>query len=273
AAFKLPAGLVGNATLIPQCSEQDFGAEVEGGINSCPEDTAVGVVLVTIDEPANLKVFTRPVPLFNLVPSHGEPARFGFAVLNGSVTFDASVRSGGDYGVTINVNNLTEVVNPIFTQSVFWGVPGDPSHDESRGWGCVAGGYYVEVANAPPCQLLGQVNPKPLLTLPTSCSLPFAGALEGDSWPTKSDPQGLQLVPKEYSLTDNFGREVGLTGCDQLPFSPSIQVAPDTNAASTPTGLSATVHIPQDTSASREGLAEAALKDTTVVLPEGVQIN
>ncbi len=272
-AFKLPAGLVGNATLIPQCSEQDFGAANEGGVNSCPEDTAVGVVVVTIDEPAFLGLFTRPVPLFNLVPSHGEPARFGFTVTNASVTYDASVRNGGDYGVTINAHNLTQAANPISAQTTFWGVPGDPSHDESRGWGCVAGGFWAEAVNAPPCQLLRQTNPKPLLTLPTSCALPFTATLEGDSWPTKSDPQGLALVPGEYELTDSLGRTVGLTGCDELPFSPSIQVAPDTNAASTPTGLSVSVHIPQDTSATTSGLAEAALKDTTVTLPEGVQIN
>jgi hypothetical protein len=103
--------------------------------------------------------------------------------------------------------------------------------------------------------------------------LPFTTTLEGDSWPTQADPQGLQLTPREISLTDSLGREIGLTGCDQLPFTPSIHVSPDTNAASTPTGLTASVHIPQDTSSNPEGLAEAALKDTTVVLPEGVQIN
>ncbi len=129
--LELPAGLVGNATLVPQCSEQDFGAANEGGVNSCPEDTAVGVVVLTFDEPENLKVTTKPAPLFNLVPARGEPARFGFTVANSAVTFDTSVRSGGDYGVTIGASNITELANPMFIQATFWvpqGTPATTSH-------------------------------------------------------------------------------------------------------------------------------------------------
>ncbi len=111
------------------------------------------------------------------------------------------------------------------------------------------------------------------MTLPTSCALPFTATLEGDSWSTKADPHGLQLVPGESALTDGLGRTVGLTGCDQLPFTPSISVAPDTSAASTPTGLTATVHVPQDTGSTPEGLAESAVKNVAVALPAGVQVN
>jgi uncharacterized repeat protein (TIGR01451 family) len=266
---KLPAGLVGNATVIPQCSDQDFGFVATAGRNLCPADTAVGVVVVTIEEPRGVGFDTLSVPLFNLTPSHGEPARFGFVALNSPVIIDTAVRNGGDYGVTVAVSNITQLANPVYTQLIFWGVPGDPRHDQSRGWDCVSGGFWAQQ----PCQPANQGNPVPLLTMPTSCTLPFVASLEGDAWPTKANPEGLRLLPGEFSLRDGLGREVGLTGCEQLPFTPSIRVTPDTNAASTPTGLTVGVHIPQDTSSNPNGLAESALKDTTVVLPEGVQIN
>jgi hypothetical protein len=268
--LKLPAGLVGNATIIPQCSEQNFEFEGVAGPNLCPDSTVVGAAVVTYDEPASLGVHTDAVPLFNVVPSHGEPARFGFIAIHSPVIFDTTVRNGGDYGVTVSASNLTQIANPISTQITFWGVPGDPRHDQSRGWHCVAQWSFL---TEEPCIPQNQVNPQPFLTLPMSCESPFATSVEGRAWPTMSAPEGLPLPRGEYSLRDALGREIGLTGCDQLPFTPSIHVTPDTNAASTPTGLSASVHIPQDTSSNANGLSEAALKDTTVVLPEGVQIN
>ncbi len=267
---KLPAGLVGNATIIPQCNEQDFASEIGGGANQCPASTAVGVAVVTFDEPVILKAFTKAVPLFNLVPSRGEPARFGFEALFSPVLIDTAVRNGGDYGVTTTVGNVSELVNPVSAQFVFWGVPGDPRHDQSRGWGCLANG---EASTGQPCVLENQANPVPLLTMPTSCALPFTTSMQAEAWPTKANPEGTRTPLREDPLQDNLGREIALTGCDQLPFNPSIQVTPDTNAASTPTGLTVGVHIPQDASSNPNGLAEAALKDTTVALPEGVQIN
>ncbi len=268
--FRLPAGLVGNATVIPQCGEQDFQFEASVGNNLCADDTVIGVAVVTFDEPTSLGLETDAVPLFNLAPSRGEPARFGFMAVHSPVILDTTVRSGGDYGVTASASNITELVNPISTQITFWGVPGDPRHDQTRGWHCLT---TWGTLTGQPCIPQNQVNPQPLLALPTSCEVPFTASVEGRAWPTKSSPEGLPLPATEYSLRDGLGREVGLTGCDQLPFTPSIQVAPDTNAASTPTGLTVGVHIPQDTSTNPNGLAEAALKDTTVALPEGVQIN
>ncbi len=270
--LQLPAGLVGNATSLPQCRELDFGQLALGGINSCPMDTAVGVASVTIDEPG-IGLIVRPVPVFNLVPSRGEPARFGFEVLRVPVLLDTSLRSGGDYGVTVGASNITQLGAVLSTQVTLWGVPDDPRHDQARGWRCLAGGYSTGYSESEPCVALDQGNPAPFLTLPTSCTAPFAASVEGDSWPTAAAPQGLRSAPREYSLTDGFGRSLALTGCDQLPFAPSLEVAPDTRAASTPTGLTVKVHVPQDASATAGGLAESALRDTTVALPEGLQVN
>jgi hypothetical protein len=64
-----------------------------------------------------------------------------------------------------------------------------------------------------------------------------------------------------------------LDGCNRLPFAPTISVAPDGQAGSTPTGLTVGVHVPQDLSLNPTGLAEANVKDTTVALPAGVALN
>ncbi len=64
----------------------------------------------------------------------------------------------------------------------------------------------------------------------------------------------------------------GMTGCERLQhFEPKISLAPDTSFSDTPAGLSATVKVPQGL--NTEGLATPGLKETTVVLPEGVAIN
>ncbi len=268
--FQLPAGLVGDATAVAQCSELDFAVEGASGDNLCPADTAIGVATVTIDEPKGIGgVFTTPVPLFNLTPGRGEPARFGFAALKSPVILDTSVRAGRDYGVVTGSSNITQLAAFLATQITFWGVPGDARHDQSRGWNCLANGRYALQS----CVAQEQANPAPLLTLPTSCTLPFKVGVEGESWPTKGAPQGLTLPPREYQLADSLGRTLGLTGCNQLPFAPSITVSPETHAASTPTGLDVHVHLPQDSARTPEGLAEAAIRDATVTLPEGMTLN
>src|SRR6185437_9937250 len=76
--FNLPTGFVGNPTPLPQCSEKDF-VTLRGGLaDLCPTDTAIGVATFSFDEPKYGGEQTVSVPLFNLVPAHGEPARFGF---------------------------------------------------------------------------------------------------------------------------------------------------------------------------------------------------
>jgi hypothetical protein len=45
-----------------------------------------------------------------------------------------------------------------------------------------------------------------------------------------------------------------LDGCNRLPFGASIGVAPDSQAASTPSGLTVDVHIPQEEAIRARGL-------------------
>ena len=276
--FDLPPGLVGNATLLPQCSDLDFRHVVSGGYeNLCPAETVVGVAIVTVNEPLHVPLSTQAVPLFNLTPEKGEPARFGFEAASAPVTLDTAVRTGSDYGISVKVSNITELVNFMSSTVTFWGVPGDPSHDSARGWSCLVGGHWAQPPSRNlPCQSTNQTAPDPFLTMPTSCSLPFTATVNGESWPTSeppaspAHPQSVSFPSRSYSLTDVFGRPQSVSGCNQLPFSPAIDVQPDVASASTPTGLSVHVRVPQEVSHGADGLASSSIKDTTVTLPEGV---
>jgi hypothetical protein len=260
---KLPPGLIGNPTPFPQCTLEQFSTYARGSgppPNLCAPKTAVGVALITIYEPNLLHgVSSVLVPLFNLTPAVGEPARFGFEVFENPVILDTSLRTGGDYGVTVSVKNITELPNFLASRVTFWGVPGDPRHDSQRGWPCILGGLY-EPGN--PCTPLEENDPPPLLSMPTSCTGPLPTSAEADSW-------------QEQGVFDSFAAEPlsALDGCARLPSSPSIGVAPDGQAGSTPTGLSVDVHVPQEQSLNAKGLAEADVKDTTVALPQGVVLN
>ncbi len=271
--FDLPAGLVGNPQVIPQCTSQEFDAELPFQFNACPPETAIGVASVNISNIGlgAAKQAAR-MPLFNLVPSVGEPARFGFEIDHVPVLLDTSVRTGGDYGVVVSVNNISNIF-PFFASKVtFWGVPADPRHNSARGWVCLKDTVSpAEEFLIGPCVATQEAAKLvPFLTLPTSCSGPggMRTTVEADSW---GEPGVFKSA--EYSLVEGGGEPLGLVGCNRLPFEPSISVAPDGEAASTPSGLSVGVHVPQTVALNPTGLAPADVRDTTVTLPAGIQIS
>ena len=51
-----------------------------------------------------------------------ELARFGFHVLYNRVILDTSVRTGGDYGVTVSATT-SQTAGVLSTRVTFWGVP------------------------------------------------------------------------------------------------------------------------------------------------------
>jgi hypothetical protein len=257
--FKLPPGLIGNPTPFPQCTMAQFlnSATLK---NECADDTAIGVASSAVWAEA-LRYGIWTAPLFNLTPSVGEPARFGFLVEGAPVILDTSVRTGGDYGITVSVKNITQSVQFLGSRVTFWGVPGDPRHDNVRGWDCLENTEFPSPIYA--CNATEAHNPPPLLELPTSCTGPLQASVEGDSW-------------KQEGLFTSVGPTVplpALDGCNALPFTPSISVAPDGHAGSTPTGLTVGVHVPQEVSLDPEGLGEADVKSTSVALPAGVATN
>ncbi len=279
-SFSLPPGLLGNVSASEQCSELDFSALKSEG-NSCPAGSAIGVATVTVLEPSRADYVTKAVPLFNLEPARGEPARFGFEAVRVPVILDAAVRSGSDYGVTVSVSDATEAAQVLGAQVTFWGEPDDQRHDNSRGWACNRGG--AEAYEGESCEPLKSRSSVPFLTLPTSCTGALSTSMEGDSW------SGDRLHG-EYTFQNSLGGALErLEGCEALPFGPSIAVqaqeanepqqpsqpVPEipTRSASTPTGLQVQVKLPQRGTLEPEALAEADLRSSTVTMPEGMLLN
>lgn len=249
----LPPGLVGNATAFPQCGEAEFRKEVQ----TCAPETQLGIAWADINRPTagNLtgtETWGSLFPVYNLKPSPGEPARFGFVAVGTSVIIDTALRTGGDYGAIVSVKNISQVPVLLASRVTLWGVPGDPRHDHDR-VGCLAEG------GACPSE-----PQKPFLTLPTTCTgTSLQTTVAADSW---QSPGAFSTFPTSEPMP-------ALEGCNRLLFNPSIDLAPDGGAASTPMGLTVGVHVPQDVTSDPNAMAESTVRDTTVTLPEGMQVN
>ncbi len=281
-AFNLPPGLLGNPRAVPACPEVQFLAITNGDTNECPPQSAIGVVVATINEAAQFHYVTRTVPLWNVEPAHGEPARLGFEVLKVPVLLDTTVRTGGDYGVTVSLDDAPQAAQILSSEVTIWGVPADQHHDSARGWACILEGVYD--SGTVPCEGSPAQPPEAFLTLPSSCAGPLSSTVEGESWPIQAvagEPG--QTLPLEGNST-TYTLPSRLEDCEQLPFSATLAVQPEqqaneshpresTSTASTPTGLHVDVKVPQQGTVQPEALGEADIKSTTVTLPEGVLAN
>jgi hypothetical protein len=254
-----PAGLAGDPTAIPTCTDRQL---LEGsGLGGCPLASQIGQLTVRL-----LVVGELTIPVFNMVPLPGEPAQFGAAVVGVPVYIDTHVRSGGDYGLTVTLSNVTTLA-PISSSVLrLWGVPGDPGHDAMRGAFC-----HGDPAISGNCEGGGvstNASPRPFLTLPTSCVGPQETRLSVDSWQAPGEFQGASFLTH-----DTTGSPIGYDGCNRLDFSPSIAVQPDSSVADSPTGVHVDLHVPPAGLQDPEGLAEANLKNAVVTFPAGMALN
>jgi hypothetical protein len=266
--FHWPAGLLGNPSPIPQCSLGQFLTNVQqgnGNANACPPESAVGVATVTVEEPFLLGLDNLAVPIFNLEPAAGQPARFGFYVSEAGVPvlIEPSLRSGNgeDYGINVATTNISQLAALVSTTATVWGVPGDPRHDNARGWGCLAAARGHEHF---PCNPSEDLHPPAFLTMPTSCSgAPLATSVEADSWLDPANPASAFADPAMATLD----------GCNQLPFAPTIHSEPTSNAATSPTGLTFDLNFNDEGLINANGLAQSQMKRAVVTLPVGFTTN
>ena len=239
-----PPGVVGdpNAT-VKKCTLSeldefnDKSAEgTKGG--GCPEGAALGELKVrwSAQIPAGSEGFVEPV--FNMVPPRGVALQLGINYINPDLFINSGLLAGGDYPIQASVVNAPPTVPQLRSQLV---VPGVIGEGPSR---------------------------KAFLTLPTGCHGPLRSTIEVDSY---EEPG--KMAKAEYISKNGAGTPVGLTGCSKLLFPASITVKPDTTNASSSSGLTVGVHIPQTAAQNPEGLAESTLRNTTVALPAGVAIN
>ncbi|HEY1687455.1 MAG TPA: hypothetical protein VGF95_01170 [Solirubrobacteraceae bacterium] len=249
----LPAGLVGNATALPRCTREQFDEE------ECPTGSQIGIAPTILGKAGLEYVFQLDFPVYNLVPPSGHPAEFGLQILGNEVFLDASVRTGGDYGITENVTNIPQR-EIISSEVTIWGAPANDAHNALRT--CLVNGVNSTSGCSDPEREV------PFLTLPTSCSGPEEYSAIANEWFDGKRTAEIKLLSR-----DQEGNPIGLSDCEGLHFEPSMSVAPDTFDADTPAGLTVELKVPQEALLATHGVATANIEDTVVTLPEGVVIN
>jgi hypothetical protein len=268
----LPPGLVGdpNATA-KKCTlrQLETPATNDKGGGYCPAQSQVGELEVEFGFGG-----VTPVkePVYNMAAPHGVAAQLGANFIIPKSFINAGLMAGGDYPLQATSIGVPAVEPIISIRETEFGVVGGGEHPEE-----VKRRKEEEEKGLTPPPL----DPKPFLSLPTGCTGPLSssiyvdsyqhpGSLLADGQPNLSDPNWV----KASTLTHNAaGETVTLSGCSKLEFPPTIEVKPDVPDASTSTGLTVNVHVSQKAAFNPTGLAESALRDTTVTLPEGVAIN
>jgi hypothetical protein len=266
---ELPVGFVGNLNAMGDACQV---ADVTGFF--CPPQSSVGVaeVALQLDRNQELQI---PTPVYRVVAEPGYVAAFAFAphgVSNLTIVLRVKVRSTGDYGVTVSA--------PLAPQS--------PALSEVRDFTFCGYGTRLENQTGGPvvpgrrAGFLGCKQPTdsdarevPLFTNPTECSgeppvtmsragsWQNPGALNAEGTPDLSDPDWKSraaLAPL-------------VTGCESVPFDPSIDIAPTTSGRDSATGLDVDLQVPQDGLMTHDGIATSHLKKTVVELPDGLTVN
>jgi hypothetical protein len=217
AIVKLPPGMLGDPSAVPQCLQSEFAEGV------CPPESQVGVADVLQIVPAGFLQRLK-VPVFNMQPTSPEQtaglAFFAFAYF---VQLSVNVRTDGDYGLTVTAPGIVRANRILESKITVWGVPGDPVHESE---------WLTQGFEPTPS---GQTPPRvPFFTNPTRCGERLSFSAEADSY-------------QEYgafgpALTTSIAPMVG---CDQLEFEPSLQARPTTDRADSPSGLDVDLAMPQ----------------------------
>jgi hypothetical protein len=262
--IELPPGLIGNPEAIPSICTVLQVRETTPSSTICPESAVVG----GIDLLLSATTIPESAPLYRVMPEKGYVAAFAFRPIEVSqltVVIRAKVRSDGDYEVSASAPlppQLPEVLKVNFATLCGYGAKTVPAPFAVRFDGCRKPGQAGS-------------NSVPFLTNPTSCtgeepvtratidSYQHPGTQTAEGFPDLSDPN---WKVKEAGSPP-------ITGCNQLEFDPSFEGRPTTNVADAPSGLDFNLHIPQEGLVDPDGLGSAHLKNTAVLLPEGMAVN
>jgi hypothetical protein len=261
----LPPGFVGDPNAPPQkCTGQQLRGSASAFL--CPEDSRVGVLSLFWAESATVAP-NFASPIYAMAPVRGVALQLGSDFLLPLLYINNGVLAGGNYPVQVTVTEAPATA-PVFRSTAeLTGllVPCVrlPTQNGQYEQGCAitnkeGKGYYER----------GRAPVKAFLTMPTGCHGPLRSTMEADSWEEPGN-----WATKSTVTHNAAGSPVSLTGCSKLRFPAEISVAPDSSNASTSSGLTVNVHVPQTAALNPFGLAESALRDTTVALPEGVAIN
>jgi len=244
----LPPGLSVNPEATEKCTDAQINTL------SCPAGSQVGY-----DEATGTANFVAGLsstkveefPVFNMERRAGQPARFGVELnsaplialglqghlfLEGSISWHHEAETSENSGVASgDFHELFKIEN----------IPTQPEVVESRlvFWGASHGVAF--------------------LTLPSTCASRPITTLHVDSHET----------PGSFLAYRNE-TPVAATGCDSLPFNPSLSLSPGGNVSQSdqPDGPAVDLHIPQTTLEPAKP-SSPDVASTEVTLPEGMTLN
>jgi hypothetical protein len=273
----LPVGFTENPQSSPKCSEEDFKAIGEipgsggqfGHVPNCAADTIVGRnetwLVVNTDNavpapspPAPPGTFLprgfvippqaakgSRVALYNLEPEFGEPARLGFYIgFSKEIILEGGVAWENDFHeyFTIHLPPPSVGVSSLRSRLVAFGQSGDGTH----------------------------------VTLPTTCydpdelPDPYSTWFRGESYgePNPTFPEG--STPWQAKLPPG----ARTTGCDSVPFDPSLEVDAGTNNVDSPSAATVTTTLPFDPAKEGgEGISQSHVRKAEISLPQGMGLN
>ncbi len=276
-----PRGLIGNPEAMPKCDPDDF-ASFGRVLNStqCPPDTQVGYINVFFSDGLDLfgygvfnSGFLNHVPIYNLVPPHGQVADFafnagGFVQAHIYPTLDPAQ----NYAVKSVAPDISNLLIVRGAETRFWGVPADPAHDRFR--------YFNGPLATPPATSApwGSAPIRPFLTNPMDCGFDNGGTrIRVDSW----------TDPGNFTPAEEYKDPLNVTGCDDLRFrfDPKVDVQPTSKDAGAPSGLNVKVVVPQRSDEVQDptdlyaengdvqAIPTPPLKKAVVTFPEGMTVS
>lgn len=247
----LPPGFVGNPQSVAKC-------DTLGAIENCYESSLESQMGVTSTVTFAFGAPGVPSGVFNLLPEARVPAEFGFTAVVVPVHLRATVRSDGDYGVTVSAPNTLQI-EPVYGSIItFWGKPNEVSHDEER---CSR----LFIGRLEGCESTKTAN-TPFLTDPSDC------VRQAHSQALADVTMELSYWQKPEVFTEPLVWGLApVSGCARVPFHPSLHVIPTQHTAASPTGLLTELHMPQVD--SKQGIAEADVSKAVVSLPEGMTLS
>jgi hypothetical protein len=269
--FELPPGLIGNPTVVRQCTLAQFDTPHSSPLEaqhlsgeSCPAKSQVGVLAVHSSFGGGQ---TRSFGLFNLTPPPGVAVELGAAPFGEPLAFAARVRTAAaQYGLDMEARNIPQTLSLDGAKITLWGTPWAISHNPERG-DCLnesdPGEPWAKCSVGPP-----RTNrPQAFLTLPDSCSGPLSTTASADSW------QQPATVTASSSARDEAGQPLPLSGCERLSLQTTSFAQPATLRASSATGFEFDLEVDQEGLLEPALLAPSQVRNAVVSLPEGMTIN
>lgn len=244
----LPVGLSVNPGATVRCPLNVFEAD------GCPQGSQVGESAVTaslLGIPAPPTAPLTKVPVYNVIPPPGEPARFGLKLAGNEVFLKADVAWDGDYheGFTIEVPKALPA-----------GIEGLILKNRLTFNGRAGDGTFITT----PSTCLGEGTPGPSGSIYSTYLL--AGSYEeakapGYSFPQSAAPPFESPIPPKTSPKE----------CNTIPYAPSLEIDPGIAVTDSPAGATVEVKVPHILGPDNQD--NSVTRSATVALPVGMGIN